>query len=153
MTDGDKPIIDIDEPETVEQPVEQPQSNIISGDELAAIKEQLKAQVMEELKDETTRKMEESRLRREEEDKQHREYVEKMKASPDPWVDIIGWVRTDQGVKVELDWNDAFVDYLRANGIKGTDDEQTVQKWVTLLLRDMADDMEERFGGDNSSFE
>jgi hypothetical protein len=107
---------------------------------------------MEELKDDHTRKMEEAKFRREQEDEEHRRYVEKMKASPDPWVDIIGWVRTDAGVKVELDWNDAFVDYLRANGIKGTDDEQTVQKWVTLLLRDMADDMEQRFGGD-STFE
>jgi len=132
---------------------EQAKSSILSGEDLADIKEQLKKQIMEEFKDENTRKMEHQRLRREAEDEQHRQYVEKMKASPDPWVDIIGWVRTDAGVKVELDWNDAFVDYLRVNGIKGTDDEQTVQKWVTLLLRDMADDMEERFGGDISEYE
>lgn len=148
MTDDDKPIIDIEESTLPEQS----QSNILSGDDLAAIKEQLKAQVMEELKDETTRKMEHEKIRREAEDDEHQKYIETMKASPDPWVEIIGWVRTDQGVKVELEWNNAFVDYLRANGIKGSDDEQTVQKWVTLLLRDMADDMEERFGGD-STFE
>ena len=152
MTDGNKPIIDIDEPTQAEES-EQPQvtervSSIISGDELEAIKKQLMAQVVDELKDDRTRKIEEAKFRREEEDIEQKKYIEKMKQSPDPWVDIIGWVRTDEGVKVELEWNDAFVDYLRGNGIKGSDDEQVVQKWVTLLLRDMADEMEERYGSD-----
>jgi hypothetical protein len=108
----------------------------------------LKAQVLEELKDEQTRKMEESRLNREKQKKDYDDYVEKMKTSPEPWVDVTGWSETDKGVKVELEWNDSFVDYLRANGVNGADDEQIVQRWVTLLLRDMADQMEERFGGD-----
>lgn len=123
-------------------------SNLLSGEELAAIKEQLKAQLLEELKDEQTKKLEEARLRREKEQEEHQKYIETMKQSPDPWVDIVGWVHTDQGVKVELEWNDAFVDYLRSNGISGTDEEQVVQKWVTLLLRDMADQMEDRYGSD-----
>lgn len=109
---------------------------------------QIKAQVLEELKDEQTRKMEESKAQREQQRKAYEEYVERMKASTEPWVDVVGWSETDQGVKVELDWNDAFVDYLRANGVTGTDDEQIVQKWVTLLLRDMADNIEERFDGE-----
>jgi len=148
MTDGDKPIIDIEEP-TQQEVVEQPKSSILSGEELAAIKEQLKAQVIDELKDERTRKMEEAKFRREEEDAEQQRYITKMKQSPDPWVDIIGWVRTDEGVKIELEWNDAFVDFLRVEGIKGADDEQVVQKWVTLLLRDMADEMEERYQSDS----
>jgi len=125
-----------------------PKSSILSGDALAEIKEQLKAQIFDELKDDNTRRIEEAKYRRESEDVEYTKYVEKMKASPDPWVDIIGWVRTDEGVKIELEWNTAFVDYLRGNGIKGTDEDQVVQRWVTLLLRDMADQMEERFGGD-----
>lgn len=131
---------------------EQKSSPLLSGDDLAEIKAQLKAQIFNELKDEHTRKMEEAKFRREEEDSEHARYVEKMKASPDPWVDIIGWVRTDEGVKIELEWNEPFVDYLKANGITGTDDDQVVQKWVTLLLRDMADQMEDRFDSD-SKFE
>jgi len=118
-------------------------SNLLSGEELAAIKEQLKAQLLEELKDEQTKKLEEARARRKKEQEEHQKYIETMKQSPDPWVDIVGWVHTDKGVKVELEWNDAFVDYLRSNGISGTDEEQVVQKWVTLLLRDMADQMED----------
>lgn len=108
----------------------------------------VKAQVLEELKDEQTRKMEESKAARDAQRKEYETYVERMKASSEPWVDVTGWSETDKGVKVELDWNDAFVDYLRANGVRGADDEQTVQQWVTLLLRDMADQMEERFSGD-----
>jgi len=159
MTDGNKPIIDIDEPEIGTEAVvdESAQagtvdgekiSNILSGEELAEIKKQLMAQLVDELKDDRTRKMEEAKFRREQEDEEQQRYINKMKCSPDPWVDIIGWVRTDEGVKIELEWNDAFVDYLRANGIKGTDDESLVQRWVTLLLRDMADGMEDRFGTD-----
>lgn len=167
MNDGDKPLIDVDEVEAPDEGVIAPefdivtesfppteikqtkkQSSILSGDDLAEIKEQLKAQIFNELKDDQTRKIEEAKFRREEEDTEHSRYVEKMKQSPDPWVDIIGWVRTDEGVKIELEWNDAFVDYLRSNGIKGADEDQVVQKWVTLLLRDMADQMEERFNSD-----
>ncbi len=124
-------------------------SPMLSGDDLAAIKDQIKAQIFNELKDDNTRRIEEAKFRRESEDVEYSKYVEKMKDSPDPWVDIIGWVRTDEGVKIELEWNNAFVDYLRGNGIKGTDEDQVVQKWVTLLLRDMADQMEERFGNDS----
>jgi len=163
----DEPIIDIDEkpnlnieapefdittesfpPTKVDDSEKKSTSSLLSGDDLAEIKKQLMEQVVDELKDDRTRKIEEAKFRRETEDTEQKRYIEKMKQSPDPWVDIIGWVRTDEGVKVELEWNEAFVDYLRGNGIKGADDEQVVQKWVTLLLRDMADEMEERYGSD-----
>ncbi len=117
----------------------------VDPDLIAAIK----AQVIEEMKDENTRKMELARAEREKQRKEYEEYVAKMKESKEPWVDVTGWSETDQGVKVELEWNDAFVDYLRANGVTGADDEQVVQKWVTLLLRDMADQMEGRMNEDS----
>ncbi len=117
----------------------------VDPDLIAAIK----AQVLEEMKDENTRKMELARAEREKQRKEYEEYVAKMKESKEPWVDVTGWSETDQGVKVELEWNDAFVDYLRANGVTGADDEQVVQKWVTLLLRDMADQMEGRMNEDS----
>lgn len=123
---------------------EKKQENNIDPDVIAALKQQ----VLEELKDEQTRKMEEARVERERQRKEYEEYVERMKKSPEPWVDVTGWSETEKGVKVELEWNDAFADYLRANGVTGADDEQVVQRWVTLLLRDMADQMEERFSGD-----
>jgi hypothetical protein len=110
----------------------------ISPDVIAA----LKAQILEELKDEDTKRREALLAKREQEKKARESYVERMKESTDPWVDIQGFVQTESGVKVELEWNDAFVDYLRQSGISGADDDAVVQKWITLLLRDMADRME-----------
>lgn len=108
----------------------------------AKLYEELKTKVIEDIKtDEEKRR--DALLREREEAKKNRDaYVLAMKESTDPWVDILGGVQTDEGIKIELDWNDAFVKYLRANGISGAKDEVIVQKWVTLLLRDMADDME-----------
>lgn len=136
---------------------EDPQANqqhvSLSLDELNTIKDQLKQQVLEELKNEETRKREEQVMRREKEKQEQQKYIETMKESPDPWVDIIGWVRTDEGVKVELEWNDAFADYLRVQGITGSDDEQVVQKWITILLRDMADQIVDESEEGGSTFE
>lgn len=103
----------------------------------------VRSQVLDELKSEEERKRQEKIRQREEDKKSRDSYVERMKTSEEPWVDIIGFVDTPQGVRVELDWNDAFVSYLRENGVKGADDEQVVQRWITLLLRDMADQMTE----------
>lgn len=106
---------------------------------------EIKAQILQELKDEQTLAMEQAKAEREKQRKSYMDYVEQMKKSNEPWVDVTGWTETDKGVKAELEWNDAFVDYLRANGITGADDDQVVQKWVTVLLRDMADEMEQAF--------
>lgn len=103
----------------------------------------VRSQVLDELKSEDERKRQEKIRQREEDKKSRDSYVERMKTSDEPWVDIIGFVDTPQGVRVELDWNGAFVAYLRENGVRGTDDEQVVQRWITLLLRDMAEQMEE----------
>lgn len=103
----------------------------------------VRAQVMEEMKSEKERTRYEKMAAREEAKKAHDAYVETMKASSDPWVDIQGWVETSEGVRVELDWNDAFVAHLKSEGITGADEDQVVQRWVTLLLRDMTTQLEE----------
>ena len=127
----------------------QQQSNILSGEDLAAIKEQLKQQILDKLKDDQTKNMELEKRKREEEQREKEAYIEKMKQSTNPWVDVFGWVNTKDGVKVELEWNNAFVDYLKVNGITGADEDQIVQKWISLLLRDIADDMDG--GQDNTT--
>lgn len=72
-----------------------------------------------------------------------RDAVKKTKT--EPRVEIIGAVHDPKkGVKIDLDWNEEFVDYLRENGITGTTDEVVVQKWVTLLFRDMLEASEEK---------
>jgi hypothetical protein len=56
--------------------------------------------------------------------------------SLEPWVQIIGdSVDPDRGIKIELDWNPAFVTYLKNSGYSGTSDEAIVQKWLAHLYK------------------
>jgi len=109
-----------------------------------ALYAQIKADLLKDLQTEAERKKQALLEAREEEKKARAEYVERMKDSVEPWVDIIGWVETDQGIRVELDWNHAFVTMLVDAGYVGRSDEMIVQQWITILLRDMADRMEDR---------
>lgn len=113
---------------------------------------QIKAQVIEELKSDKQKQEQQQIIERENAIKSHQTYVAKMKQSKDPWVEIQGWAQTPEGVRVELDWNDAFADYLKQKGIPGADDQQIVQQWITLLLRDMADEIEEKNDANKSQF-
>ena len=60
-----------------------------------------------------------------------------------PWVEIRS-AHTDpvKGIQIELDWNEAFVQYLRDNGINGQDDETIVQRWLAFLYEDLMTRME-----------
>lgn len=108
----------------------------------------IKAQVVAEMQNDDKRKEEEAKIRREAAKKEHDEYVSKMKASPDPWVEIEGWVETEKGVKVELEWNEPFVKFLREQGITGADEDQVVQKWIALLMKDLTSQMGEETQSD-----
>ena len=58
-----------------------------------------------------------------------------------PRVEVLGIVHDPKrGVKISLDWNQEFVDYLRENGVLGEDDEVVVQKWITMLFRDILEE-------------
>ena len=37
-------------------------------------------------------------------------------------------------VKLELEWNDEFIEELRANGYHGTDEEEMVNQWLNALM-------------------
>ena len=103
----------------------------------------IKKQVLEELKDDDKRKAAEKEARRNEQQEKHRAYVAKMKASPDPWVEIVGWVPDEHGVRIELEWNDPFITVLRQQGITGADEDQVVQKWLIMLMHDLSQQSEE----------
>ncbi len=115
--------------------VKKPMEQNISPEVIAAIK----AQVIEEMQNDSTRKAEEERIRREKERKEHDEYIAKMKASPDPWVELEGWSDTNAGVKIELEWNDAFIEALKQSGFSGSDEDQIVQKWLIVIMRDLSE--------------
>lgn len=112
----------------------------------------IRKQIMKEMQSEKEIQRQEIINAREEAKVAQEEYVAKMQDSLDPWVDIQGWVTTDQGIRVELDWNDAFVAHLKSEGVTGADDDQVVQHWVTLLLRDMTTKLEEE-APEQSEFE
>ena len=141
-------------PDVIDSPEAAKEAASVIGDmDIASLKAELKNQILEELKDDQVKRMALEKERRERETQEQQSYISKMKESPDPWVDIVGWVRNTDGVNVELEWNNAFVDYLRAEGITGTDDNALVQKWVAFLMRDMAEQMDDsteepsQFGG------
>lgn len=102
----------------------------------------LRGDILKELQAEDDRKAAELEAERKKQDTAHNKFLQEMYASKEPWVELQSWADTPQGVKVELEWNDAFVAYLKSQGIQGTDDDQTVQKWVALLLMQINDRME-----------
>lgn len=100
------------------------------------IKDELRKEVLEELRAENKAKEEKQRE------------VEEKQAEEDPHVEIKGIVHDPkQGIKIELDWNDAFIQHLRNNGYDGADDDAIVQKYIAILAKQVAEDMESNPGG------
>lgn len=65
------------------------------------------------------------------------------KDSDKPWVTVVGDAVGEEGLQVSLDWNDAFIEYLKANGIEGKDDTQIVQYWLAMIAKQQADRLSE----------
>lgn len=77
-----------------------------------------------------------------------REKEEKDKAkydSKDPWVEIRSADFSDvRGFRIELDWNEAFTQHLKESGIKGSNEEEIVQKWLALLYQNLIEKLESK---------
>jgi len=104
--------------------------------------EEIRNDILNELRVERAKEKEaEDKIKKEADDKIKAENAVKAK---EPWVDIKGILEDPKnGIRVDLDWNDAFVTYLRDNGITGVDDEIVVQKWITMLYRDLIEQNQE----------
>ena len=98
----------------------------------------LRDQIKQEIVDDARRKEEESRPQL---TRMLSEEAEKYRDSIEPWVTIVGETMSDEGIKIELDWNDAFVKYLKAQGVAGTDDTQIVQKWLAMIAYQTSDNL------------
>lgn len=61
------------------------------------------------------------------------------KQSDQPWVTIVGDTVSEEGIQLSLDWNDAFIKFLKAQGVTGTDDTQIVQKWLAMIAQQQAE--------------
>lgn len=60
--------------------------------------------------------------------------------SDEPWVEVKATVIDPKhGAKIELDWNPAFITYLKAAGINGADEDVIINKYIALLLKDIVD--------------
>lgn len=46
-----------------------------------------------------------------------------------------------QGIKITLDWNDEFITYLKSNGYTGTADEVIIQKWLSDISKQVAENV------------
>lgn len=68
---------------------------------------------------------------------------DKKRNSPEPWVEVVGENIDSEGrIELQLDWNIAFVKYLRQNGFRGATDDILVQQWLAALQRDATGDYE-----------
>ena len=68
---------------------------------------------------------------------------EAMKKSDEPWVNVIKAHVDPSNPKqgyFELEWNTAFVLFLRNNGYTGNNPEEIVDKWFTDLCRNVGMD-------------
>ena len=102
----------------------------------------IRNQIIQELDDRDTREREKERIQREEDLKAREEYVQRMKDSPEPWMEIVAISAEEKGqIKIQLEWNTPFVEQLRANGFTGPDEETVMQRYVAILARDVAEDM------------
>jgi predicted nuclease with TOPRIM domain len=70
---------------------------------------------------------------------------EARRNSPEPWVEIKSEsVDPVKGIQIELDWNEAFIQYLKDAGLKARDEETIVQKWLAFLYQDLIEKLEKQ---------
>lgn len=81
-----------------------------------------------------------SYLARQDEEERQRivtEEREKKRNSPEPWVEVMSdKIDEDGRIEIQLDWNDAFIHYLRMNGFRGANEEVLVQSWLAALEKE-----------------
>jgi len=88
-----------------------------------------------------------AKIKAEQEAKEEAE--KKLRESSDPWVDIKAIVHDpEKGVQIELDWNEAFIEYLKANNYTGVDEEAIIQKYLAVLTQNIVEDMDEKKASD-----
>ena len=60
-----------------------------------------------------------------------------------PWVQITGdSFDTTKGIRLSMDWNEAFIDYLDDIGIKGPTENVAAQRWLAMANLNMIEQLE-----------
>ena len=129
----------------------------------ATKKAELMAEIKEEIAEEKRKEEEAAVEAQKAEEKRVEELKEAARSlnedkmeSDEPWVEMIGSsVDPEKGLKVELAWNPAFINYLREGGIQGASEEECAQRWLAMVARDVdgryADD--DNDGKENSEYQ
>ncbi len=69
--------------------------------------------------------------------------IREKKLSDEPWVEVLGGdIDPEKGLQLKLDWNDAFIDQLRAQGFKGTSESSLIGEYLLQLSQMMAENEE-----------
>lgn len=103
-------------------------------------------QAWAKLQKEAENKAEQDRIKHEEELRQaaiqlEKEKFQALKNSDEPWCDWVAQGKNDVGqIQVKLDWNSAFIKYLRESGFDGHDEESIVQKYLAALAKSQWED-------------
>jgi hypothetical protein len=75
-----------------------------------------------------------------------KETVVNPKDNNEPWVNVIN-TNFDEGNPnqgfMELEWNAAFIAFLKQHGYTGKNDEEVVDKWFTDLCKNIGAQMDE----------
>jgi len=72
--------------------------------------------------------------------------VKSGKESTEPWVNVARTTFDENDPRqgyMELEWNTAFINFLRENGYTGKTDEDLVDKWFTDLCKNIGAQMDE----------
>lgn len=64
---------------------------------------------------------------------------EAQKTSEEPWVKLeSGELHPEHGIQLKLDWNGAFIDYLKDEcGFTGPDDTAIIQKYIGAVYKEI----------------
>jgi hypothetical protein len=65
--------------------------------------------------------------------------------SIEPWIEVKSdGIDPIKGMVIECDWNPAFIQFLKENGITAKDEDTAVQKYIALLYEDIVNKMEQK---------
>lgn len=71
--------------------------------------------------------------------------LKRRKESDEPWIDFTGGdIDPEKGVELKFDWNDAFIDQLRAQGYKGITETELVGQYLLQLSNMIAVEQNQR---------
>lgn len=68
------------------------------------------------------------------------------KESDEPWVNVVNTDFDENNPRqgfMELEWNSAFIEFLKKHGYKGKNDEEIVDRWFTDLCKNIGAQLDE----------